>query len=390
MTPTPAATEREELVELLRSIIRVPTEDPPGREIELARHVHQTLLGWGLRSELDEFSPGRANVVARLGAPGPRPALAFSAHLDTMPAGSSPWRHPPFAADEADGRVYGRGAADMKGGLAAMMHAAERLAHGASALQGELVLAFSAGESSSCLGAKRLVETGALRGVGAILVSEPSSLRVLVAEKGALWVKAVAKGTPGHASGAAAKTGAGDNAILRIVDCVGALREMRFGSAGHALLGEPDLRFGTVQGGSAVNLTPDHAELGIDVRYLPGMTRAQILEVLQERVGADVALETMDDKPPVEVCADHPFVLACLAACRAVLGTVDPPGGAAYFSDSNVLCPALGVPRVIVGPGELGMSGQRDEHVEVAKLIAATEIYVRLAADVLGPCGVEG
>jgi len=90
-------------------------------------------------------------------------------------------------------------------------------------------------------------------------------------------------------------------------------------------------------------------------------------------------VEVIDDKPPVVVPADHPFVATCLDACRGVLGEAAAPAGVSYFSDANVLCPALGVPRAIIGPGALGMSGQRDEHVEIAKLEAAADIYERIA-----------
>ena len=134
-------------VALLRQLVRCDSCDPPGREIEIATLVHERLVEAGLESELDEFQPGRANVLARLrGAGAAVPALVFSAHFDTMPPGTRPWRHPPFAAEVEGGRLYGRGAADMKGGMAAMVAAACRLVGERERLAGDLVLAFSAGE----------------------------------------------------------------------------------------------------------------------------------------------------------------------------------------------------------------------------------------------------
>lgn len=376
--------ERLELVDTLKAILRFPTEDPPGGELALARHIEQSLKAWAIPAVVDEFAPGRANVLARIGDAGSAKRLIFSAHLDTMPVGSGEWTHGPFAAHEVGGRIYGRGAADMKGGVAAMIFALKRLAQHARELGGELVLALSAGESSSCLGAKRFVYTGALAGAQAILVSEPSSLNVLVAETGALWLKAHATGTPGHASGAGGSCGTGDNAILKIADCINALRNLDFAVEPHPLLGLPALRFGTVEGGSAINLTPDQAALGIDIRYLPGMRAEAIVKMLQTHAGHEIHFEVIDDKPPVEVPVEHEFVTTCSEACRETLANVPPAGGVAYFSDSNVLCPALGIPRVIIGPGELGMSGQRDEYVEIDKLAAAVEIYSRIAIKVLG------
>lgn len=369
----------DDLVGLLQAVIRHPTEDPPGREIELARYVHAWLEARGVSSAIDEFAPGRANVLGRVAGAGALPALVFSAHLDTMPAGEGEWTHAPFAGEIADGRVYGRGAADMKGGLAAMMEAARRVAADAAGLRGDLLLALSAGESSRCLGARRFVSTGVLAGAGAMLVSEPSGLRVLVAEKGALWLRLTAAGRPGHASGAEGSSGAGDNAIVKLVDALERLRATALPGEAHPLLGRASLAIGTIRGGRAVNLTPDAAEAEVDIRYPPSTDAQTILEAVRAAAGGGVGLEVIDDKPPLEVSADHPFVTACLEACRGVLGDVPAPGGVSYFSDANVLCPALGIPRAIIGPGALGMSGQRDEHVEIAKLEAAAEIFERLA-----------
>ena len=371
--------KQQELLSFLQALVRYPTEDPPGREIELARFLHDTLAGWGLVAELDEFAPGRANVIARL-AGGGAPGLAFSAHTDTLPAGSREWIHPPFAAELVDGRVYGRGTADMKGGIAAMAFAARRLHAAGVSLKGPLVLAFSAGESSSCLGARRMVAVDALHDVGALLISEPSTLGVLTAEMGALWLRVSAVGTAGHASAG----GGGDNAILKILDAAARLRALDLGDDHHPLLGRPGLRINTMAGGSAINLTPDHAELGVDIRYLPGMDPGAIREQVAAALGEGVAVTVIDDKPPVEVAPGHPLVATCLAACRDVLGSVGEPGGVSYFSDGTVLCPALGLPRVIVGPGALGMSGQRDEYVVVERLMAACEIYTRVAMAWLG------
>jgi len=373
------ASRRDELVALLQALVRHPTEDPPGRELELARFVRGTLQAWGIDAVLDEFEPGRANVIARLRGSGERPALVFSAHLDTMPAGRGAWRHPPFEARFEQGRVYGRGAADMKSGLAAMMMAARALHEEAVPRAGDLILALSAGESSSCLGARRMVATGALDGAGALLIGEPSSLRVLVAEKGAWWVRVHAAGTPGHASGEAAADGPGGNAIMTLAQCLMRLRERPPAGGEHPLLGRPSWSVGTIAGGSAVNLTPDRAQMELDVRFLPGTEVADMRAALADTAGPRAQLETMDVKPPVETPAGHPFVQACLEACRRRLGETPAPGGAGYYSDACVLVPALALPRVIIGPGELGASGQRDEWVSVERLVAAADIYADIA-----------
>jgi len=374
---------RDGLVALLQRLIQFPTEDPPGREIEMARFMYETTQEMGMISQIDEFRPGRANVIARIKGNGTKPGLVFSAHFDTMPTGTKAWTYPPFGGEVHDGKIYGRGASDMKSGMAAMLIAAQQIMQRPETLQGDLILAFSAGESSNCIGAKRMLETGAINDAGAIIVSEPSSLRILIAETGTWWIKATATGIPGHSSGATGGLGTGSNAILKLVDLINKLADFRFDVAAHPLLGEPTLSVGTIQGGTAVNQTPDHAELGLDVRFLPGMTVDSMVTALQTLAGPEISFETIDLKPPVEIAGDHPLVQICTAAAQSHLGQIEPPSGVAYYSDAVILSPALNIPRVIIGPGELGFSGIVDEYVEIGKLVTSAEIYQRIAYDYL-------
>lgn len=367
--------ERAEAADLLAGLARCPSPDPPGNEAEVAGFLAGWLGANGFDVTTDEFQPGRLNVLARLKG-GTAPALIFSAHTDTMPAGDSDaWTHPPFAAEVADGKLYGRGAADMKGGLAAMAAAALKLKRATAALPGDVILAFSAGESSSCLGAKRMVERGDLAGAGALLVSEPSSMQVLIAETGALWLEARATGTPGHAS-----AGGGDNAILKLIDFLDRVRGNPFAQETHPLLGAASLAINTIGGGGAVNLTPDTATATLDIRTVPGMTTAGVLAVLGDIAGVGIDFRVLDDKPSIVTDPDSPFVARCQAALAAVRPGAAAPAGVSYFSDSCVLAPALDVPRVIIGPGEAGMSGQRDEWVSLEAVYDAAAVYAAIAA----------
>lgn len=365
--------------ELLAQLVRLDTCDPPGREIEIADFVRDRLASAGIAADVDAFAPGRANLLARVPGRGNRPALVFSAHFDTMPPGAQPWTHDPFAGVIEKERLYGRGAADMKSGMAAMIVAAERVAK-TGPLGGDLLLAFSAGESSNCLGARRFVETRALEGAGALLVSEPSSMEVLLAESGALWLRLVADGRAGHPSGNDGTVGGGANAVERMADAVVALRSFRFDVPDHPLLGRPTVNVGTMSGGTVVNLTPDRCEAAIDCRLLPAQDPTDVERALSRHLGADVRIERIDFKPAVETAADHPFARACLKA----VGEGARPRGASYYSDATVLTPAFDLPMVIIGPGELGMSGMTDEYCDLARLERAVDVYEAIAQDWLG------
>ncbi len=372
-----------ETLDLLSRLIAIDTCDPPGGEMEIAGLVHGYLREHGLASELDVFLPGRANVVSRLKGDGSRPGLIFSAHFDTVPPGAQPWQHDPFSAYKENGRLYGRGASDMKSGMAAMISAAINLSRQDVSLGGDLILAFSAGESSNCLGAKRMIENGDLGGAGHFLVSEPTSLGMLIAEKGALWLRLVAHGKGGHASADEGGATVSQSAITRMTHVLSALEEFDFGIAEHALLGAPSVAVGTINGGTVVNLTPDRCEAQIDLRLLPGQEPHAVIDALWAHLGDDIEIEQIDFKPPVETAIDHPFVTACIDVCERVSGKRPVPGGVSYYSDATVICPALDLPMVILGPGELGMSGQTDEYVEIDKLERAVPIFEQVARSML-------
>ncbi len=379
MMPTPrepAALSNGDLVTLLAELVRFESPDPPGREIEIAEFIRKLLEGHGIETVLDEFAPGRANLLGRVKGTGERPALVFSAHMDTMPPGTRPWRHGPYSGAVEGGRIYGRGTCDMKSGLASMIAAAVALKDAPKPLEGDLILAFSGGESSNCLGAKVFAESGALDGAGALLVSEPSSLKVLTAEKGALWLRVTAHGRSGHASG-----GPDDdaNAILKLVSHLDRLRNLPVLAGEHPLLGSASVGVGRIDGGTAVNMTPDRCHAEIDVRFLPNHDPDAIERAMAEVAGNHLEIERLDCKPAIETPTDHPFVATCLDACAGELGAAEGPYGVSYFSDSSVLVPAFGLPRVIVGPGELGSSGAHDEFCEIEKLHAAARIFRRIA-----------
>lgn len=362
-------------LDLLSKLVRIESCDPPGREIEVAHHLEAELIRAGVQVELDEFAPGRTNLLARLPGTGTKPPLVFSAHLDTVPVGITGWTEEPFGGHVKDGRLYGRGASDMKSGVVAMTAALLEIAAAGTPLTGDLLLAFSAGESSSCLGAKRFVERRAFAEAGAILVSEPSSLDLIVAEMGVLWLRATAFGRVGHVSG-----DGGDNAIVKMASVLARIQSVRLPCPDHPLLPEPTIRIGTIHGGAAVNVTPDRCYVDIDVRIRPGTTPSEILDLLKP---LGLVLEILDFKPSVETTIDHPFTQTCLEACAANRTQTPRISGVAYYSDATIYTSAFETPFVIIGPGELGMSGQPDEFVEIEKFNQAIAIYRTIAESYL-------
>ncbi|MDP9136608.1 MAG: M20 family metallopeptidase [Pseudomonadota bacterium] len=381
MSATEAAAET---IALTRALIAENTIDPPGNEIRAARIMAKRLSDAGVECILDEVGPGRVNLSARLTGTGERPGLAMTAHFDTIGVEREKWSRDPFGGEIEGGFLYGRGSADMKGGMAAMALSLIDLAKAGARPKGDLMLAFTAAENSSCLGAKRLVSDSRFEGIGALLVSEPTGLSVLVAEKGPLWFRATARGDYKHGAFTEGRKDDRGNAIVRLARFIDKLHDLELEAPPHRHLKPPTITVGLVRGGLSIPFVPPSASCDVDVRLVPGLTAEAVMAAVAGIAGPHISLEVLDVKPPVDTPDDHPFVIESLAACRDVLGSAQGPAGVPYYSDAAVICPALDLPMVIIGPGEIGMSGQIDEHVSVEKLVTSRAIYRRVAERMLG------
>jgi succinyl-diaminopimelate desuccinylase len=366
--------EQFDAVVFLQRIVAIDSCDPPGGELEVAGEVHKQLLALGIESELDEFLPGRANVLGRIRGQGEKASFVLSAHMDTVPVGSMPWRHDPFSAKISNGRLYGRGASDMKSALVAMIAAAEQLAKNRSALKGDVILAFTAGESANLLGARRFVERGLKNEIGAFLCGEPSGLDIVIVEKAALWLRATATGRVGHVSG-----DAGINAISAMNEFLSRLGALELTCAVHPLLDPPTIRVGRIEGGTAVNLTPDLCVADFDIRLPPATDYLDVIKRVEAVAPDAISISILDFKPAVETQPDDPFVRLCGEMSRRHTGRVPQLKGVSYYSDATVMIEGLDVPFAIVGPGDLGLSGQPDESVSIDNVMTAAKIYADVA-----------
>jgi succinyl-diaminopimelate desuccinylase len=372
---TPGGPELSAL-DLARRLLAFDTINPPGNEAAPARLLGDLLSAAGFLTRYFEFAPGRSTLVASLEASGGRP-LGFTGHLDTVPLGSAAWTHAPFAGVVEDGRLYGRGASDMKAAVAAMVVAGLRQA-GTRPRGAGIVLIITAGEETSCEGARHLAASLDLGGmVGALVVGEPTSNHPVIAHKGCVRYRIAARGVSAHGS----MPHEGVNAIHRIAEVVERLKDFDFGTAPHPLLGVPTLNIGTVAGGSGINLVADSAELGVDVRLVPGQDEGTLRSRLQIELGQDVTIERLEQAGSVETDRSDPWIRQVCGIAERYLGPGLEPGGVPYFTDASVLTPALGnPPTVILGPGEAAMAHKTDEYCLVSRLSESVGIYSDIAA----------
>jgi succinyl-diaminopimelate desuccinylase len=365
-------------VELTRALVGFDTINPPGNERACAEALGRILEGAGFACAYHEFAPGRASLVARLGREGKRAPLCFTGHIDTVPLGAQPWTRDPFAGEVADGRMYGRGTSDMKSGVAAFVAAtvacAADLARGPGA-----VLVITAGEETGCEGAAHLAASGrALGEAGAIVVAEPTANRAYAGHKGALWLKARTRGVTAHGS----MPERGVNAVHKAARAVGQLADFDFNVARHPVMGAPTLNVGTIRGGLNVNSVPDLAEIGVDIRTIPGQRHAEVAGALAGYLGAEVEVEPFIDVEGVWTDPGHPWMRQVYAAVERATGIEADVRAATYFTDAAFLTPAYGrPPTVILGPGEPELAHQTDEYCVVERIREAEAIFTYLALE---------
>lgn len=364
-------------VALTSRLIQFDTVNPPGQELACARHLDELLRQGGFRTQLVPMGEGRASVVARRGRQRAGKPLVFTGHIDVVPLGTRAWGVPPFGGEVRDGKVWGRGASDMKSGVAAFVAAAIEMApqvEGAS----EIVLLITAGEETGCDGAHSIVKAGLQGTAGALVICEPTGNVPFIGHKGALWLKATARGKTAHGS----MPEQGDNAVYKAARAVERLSCFDFRCERHPVLGAPTLNVGSFHGGLNINSVPDSAEVQIDMRTIPAVDHGALRERIRAHMREALELETLIDLPGIWTEPTHPWVARAMAIVSAVTGESARTATATYFTDASVLLPAMGgAPALVLGPGEAALAHQTDEWCSVEKIGQATEIYRRMIAD---------
>ena len=374
-------------VALARALVATPSVNPELEEsgvgeAAVAELTAGWLRAWGLSVEMSEVAPGRWNVVGRLEGDGVGPTLLLNGHLDTV--GAAGMSVDPFRAELRDGRLWGRGACDMKGGLAALLAATSRLARDKP--PGVLVVALTADEEHASLGMQDLVRSG-IRADAAV-VCEPTSLAVMPAHKGFVWVEADFQGRAAHGS----RPDAGVDAIEhagRYLTALGRLRGRLRSAEPHPLLGHGSFHAGTIAGGSAPSVYPGECRLVLERRTLPGENAAGIIDEFQavlDRLAAEVTeleakLTLGLARPATEVPSDSPLVEGLLAACAGE--GVDPVlAGMTAWVDAAFLNQA-GTPAVCFGPGSIAQAHSADEWIDPAEIVTCAAVLERFSHEFL-------
>jgi len=362
-------------VALTRKLLSFDTINPPGAEQQCADYLGSLLQAAGFHVEYAAFAPARTSLVARIGRESDKPPLGFTGHMDTVPLGAAQWKRDAFGGSLEGGTLYGRGASDMKSGVAAFVVAALELAERLRQAPG-VTLVLTADEECGCGGAAFLAQKTKLLGsVGALLVGEPTANYPLVGHKGALWLEARTSGVTAHGS----MPERGDNAIYKAAHAIETLRQFDFDVEPHALMGRPTLNVGMLHGGLNINSVPDAATIGIDIRTIPGQDHAGIRGRLQKALGEGVEIVPLVDVAAVYSDPAQPWMQQTFAAAARQIGERPKPRSATYFTDAAVLNAVYrDVPICVLGPGEPQLAHQTDEYCLVDRVGQSVAIYTEL------------
>ena len=380
-------------IRLLRDLVAINSVNPtlvPGApgEAEIAGAIAAEMHRIGLDVETQQVAPGRPNTIGVLEGRAAGRTLMFCGHVDTVGvAGMTD----PFTPVERDGRLYGRGAQDMKGGVAAMIAAVRVIAEQGGLPSGRLILAAVVDEEHSSIGADAVVAEWS---AGGAVVTEPTDLEIAVGHKGFAWVEVEVRGKAAHGS----RPDEGEDAILRmgrVLKHLEALDRDLQRRMPHPRLGTGSLHASFIEGGGELSSYPDRARLQMERRTLPAEPTSialdEVLSILEglrlEDKSFRGAARSMFGRPAYELPADHMLPQTLAAAIRR-LGSVPRFAGASFWTDAAVLGHA-GIPSVLFGPGGAGLHSS-EEYVTIADVLLCRDVLVELARRFCGPASESG
>ena len=363
---------------LARALVRIDSRNPtlaaegPGEHAS-AVFLRDVLHVWGFHTDLQDAAIGRPNLIARIGSPRGGRSLMFNGHLDVVDTAGM--LHAPFAGDERDGRLYGRGSADMKGGIAAMCAAAWRAARAGT--RGEIIVTAVADEEYESLGTRAVLARG-IRADGAI-VAEPTGLAIMPAHRGFVWIEVEIAGRAAHGSlwdiGVDAIRHAG--LLLAELDRVDA---DVLPLTTHPMLGRGSLHASFIEGGIGMSTYPDRCVLKLERRSIPGESVDSIVAEVERACAmvharrpsfaADVRL--LMAQRPSDVAVDAPLVRE-LAHALEGKGESARIEGMSAWTDAALLNDA-GIPAICFGPGDIALAHAAEEYIPLSEIDRATDV----------------
>lgn len=364
---------QERLIKLTQKLIRINSENPPGNEKKIASFVGEYLRGLGVAVKTYEFKKDRTNIIGTINGRGAKKELLISPHLDTVPAGKN-WRFNPFDGKIKNNRIYGRGASDCKGNLAASLEAINSIIEDRVALGYDLVFAATADEENgSGLGLIPLLDKNILK-PDYSLILDADELDIIVAQKGLIHMKAMIQGKKAHG----AYPWKGKNAIDIAIKAIRTIKNRKFKYSRHEHLRPSTINIGTIHGGDKVNMVADWCEFELDIRFLPGMSAKKILGAVKKDIktcARKFKIHVQGIQEPYEIDKKH-ILVSCLSKAIRSAG-MRPRVKGSEGATVITFFQNKGIPAIAYGVGSEDTAHASDEYIKIDNLYKGTQVLER-------------
>jgi succinyl-diaminopimelate desuccinylase len=364
-------SSNESLVDILRNLVLIPTENPPGKTNKIIEYLITEIFqeSEGFKNEIITYKKRDielSNLISKIGSG--KEKIILSGHFDVVPVGDTKkWKYPPFSAEIVEGKLFGRGSSDMKGGLTMLIGVMMKLKENPEFLEKyTLVFVGSADEEAGMTGAYLCARKGIMENATMLIVGEPTNLNVGIAEKGLLWVSIEVNGKTTHSS----TPHLGINSIEGTLKLIPYLYDC-LDDKENKVLGKSTVNVAKIKGGDLINVVPDKTTLEVDYRLIPD----QNLEILTKKLKSiDISPYNLEIKithtlPALQTNSKHPFIQNLLEFSKTnVIGLP-------YATDAAVLLQSKNpIPFVIYGPGDPTVIHKEDEYIKIENVYKATDL----------------
>ncbi len=379
-------TEQEK-IQILQDVIRIKTI--AANEKEVADYLTKLFNKYDIPTQEIIYSEGRSQLIATLEGTQPGPTLGLCGHMDVVPIGDAQWKFDPFSAQIDDGKIYGRGASDMKGGLIAAALTLIKIKEDKTPFSGTIRFIGTVGEETAAIGAGKLVKDGHADGLDALVIAEPSGLQVMVAHKGALWTRFTTYGKTAHGS----MPQLGINAINHMRLLVDEFtKRFDFSQATDPMLGTSTASLNIFQSGKQTNVIPDRCVAEFDIRTVPMQDHNQMVAEFNAML-ADLAAQIPDFKAELEIINDLPSIhtdeseklvkLALEIGSEFLKTELQPTFLPGYTDASQFIKGNPKLPIIVFGPGQAHTAHQTDEYITVESYLQGIEALEKLSLEYL-------
>ncbi|WP_130805834.1 M20 family metallopeptidase [Senegalia massiliensis] len=368
------------IINILQRLSKIDSTQPEGNEKDVVIEILYIFKDYDIDYKMIDHGKNRASLVITLEGKDNDNSIAFLGHIDTVPVEDyEKWIYPPFDGVIEQGYMYGRGTADMKGGVTSMILTLLYLLENNITPSNKIKFCFTADEEANGIGILAVKENNILDDTKAIFVAEPSNEKIGLAEKGALWLEVNVEGLSAHGS----RPELGVNAIEYLFDYIEKFKCRIKNNEVNQLLGKTTISINKFNGGIGTNVIPTEAKANIDIRTIPGHSHDEIIDIsesiaqdmMNDKSNLNIKIDVENNRPAIETKRDERFIKNIEQIFKQLKYDFDYKG-IYFYTDASQVIPDIKVPFVILGPGDDKMAHQRNEKIKLSSISNITEIYI--------------